>query len=233
MLNVSNLCSGYGAITALTDLDLVVPARGFVALIGSNGAGKSTALNTISGLHPARSGSVTLEGEEMIGKKAHQIVKRGLAIVPEGRMVVAPLTVEENLRLARAVRRGSDTFDSALEQVYELFPRLEERRKQPAGLLSGGEQQMLALGRALMTEPRVLLLDEPSMGLAPAIVDVVFAAIERVRELDLAILLVEQNAALALAMADYAYVLERGRLVIEGKPSDLAEAPEVMNAYLG
>ncbi|MEQ8436586.1 MAG: ABC transporter ATP-binding protein [Ilumatobacter fluminis] len=233
MLNVSTLCSGYGAITALTDLNLVVPARGFVALIGSNGAGKSTALNTISGLHPARSGSVTLDGEEILGKKAHQVVKRGMAIVPEGRMVVAPLTVEENLRLAKAVGRNHDTFDERLAQVYDLFPRLAERRKQHAGLMSGGEQQMLALGRALMTDPKVLLLDEPSMGLAPAIVDVVFAAIERIRELDLAILLVEQNATLALAMADYAYVLERGRLVIEGKPSDLADSPEVMDAYLG
>ena len=233
MLNVSNLCSGYGAITALTDLSLVVPDRGFVALIGSNGAGKSTALNTISGLHPARSGSVTLDGDDVLGKKAHQIVKRGMAIVPEGRMVVAPLTVEENLRLAKAVGRSHDTFDERLTQVYDLFPRLAERRKQHAGLMSGGEQQMLALGRALMTDPKVLLLDEPSMGLAPAIVDVVFAAIERIRELDLAILLVEQNATLALAMADYAYVLERGRLVIEGKPSDLADSPEVMDAYLG
>lgn len=233
MLNVSNLCSGYGAITALTDLSLVVPARGFVALIGSNGAGKSTALNSIAGLHPARSGSVTLDGEELLGKKTHQIVERGMAIVPEGRMVVAPLTVEENLRLATAVGRDRSAFDQSLAQVYDLFPRLAERRKQPAGLMSGGEQQMLALGRALMTGPRVLLLDEPSMGLAPLIVDQVFAAIEKIRELDLAILLVEQNAALALAIADHAYVLERGRLVIEGKPEDLVNAPEVMDAYLG
>lgn len=233
MLNVSKLCSGYGAITALTDLDLVVPQRGFVALIGSNGAGKSTALNTIVGLHPARSGSVKLDGEELLGKKTYQITRRGMAIVPEGRMVVAPLTVEENLELARAVRRGAREIQESRDHVYELFPRLAERRNQHAGLLSGGEQQMLALGRALMTGPRIMLLDEPSMGLAPAVVDVVFEAIQRIRQLDLAILLVEQNAALALALADHAYVLERGQLVLQGTPSELADTPEVMNAYLG
>ena len=233
MLNVSRLCSSYGAIRALTDLDLLVPRRGFVALIGSNGAGKSTALNTIAGLHRATAGSVTLDGEEVLGLKPHQVVKRGMALVPEGRMVVAPLTVEENLDLAKFARRGRESHRATRDQVYDLFPRLAERRTQHAGLLSGGEQQMLALGRALMTQPRLILLDEPSMGLAPAVVDVVFEAITRIRELDLAILLVEQNAAMALAIADHAYVLERGRLVLDGPPGELAERPEVMDAYLG
>lgn len=233
MLNVSKLCSGYGAIRALTDLDLTLPPRGFIAIIGSNGAGKSTALNSIAGLHKPISGSVTLDGEEISGMKPHQVVKRGLAIVPEGRMVVAPLTVEENLDLARFNKRARAAHRETLDQVYDLFPRLAERRTQHAGLLSGGEQQMLALGRALMTQPRVLLLDEPSMGLAPSIVDIVFDAINQIRQLDLGIVLVEQNAALALAIADHAYVLERGRLVIEGPPSVLADSPEVMDAYLG
>lgn len=233
MLNVSKLCSGYGAITALTDLDLEVPAKGLIALIGSNGAGKSTALNTIAGLHKPTSGQVTLDGRDITGVGAHRAVRAGLALVPEGRMVAPPLTVEENLELARFARRDRTKHRETLAQVYELFPRLAERRSQHAGLLSGGEQQMLALGRALMTQPRVMLLDEPSMGLAPSIVDIVFDAIARIRQLDLAILLVEQNAAIALSIADYAYVLERGHLVLEGRPADLAEAPEVIEAYLG
>ncbi|MDW3214714.1 MAG: ABC transporter ATP-binding protein [Ilumatobacteraceae bacterium] len=233
MLNVSKLCSGYGAIRALTDLDLELPPRGFIAIIGSNGAGKSTALNSIAGLHKPISGSVLLDGEDIAGMKPHDVVKRGLAIVPEGRMVVAPLTVEENLDLARFNKRAREPYRKTLDQVYDLFPRLAERRSQHAGLLSGGEQQMLALGRALMTQPRVLLLDEPSMGLAPSIVDLVFDAINQIRQLDLGIVLVEQNATLALAIADHAYVLERGRLVIDGPPSVLADSPEVMDAYLG
>ena len=232
MLNVSKLCSGYGAIRALTDLDLSVPAHGFVALIGSNGAGKSTAMNTIAGLHKPTSGTVTLGGEDITGVTAHRAVQRGLAIVPEGRMVAPPLTVEENLELTRFARRDRSKHTEALDFVYDLFPRLADRRLQHAGLLSGGEQQMLALGRALMTQPRVMLLDEPSMGLAPAIVDDVFEAIGRIRQLDLRD---------SPRRAERGACSRHGRLRLRprtrhrhgGQAADLAEAPAVMNAYLG
>jgi branched-chain amino acid transport system ATP-binding protein len=230
MLNVSKLCSSYGAIKAVTDLTLEVRDQSLVALIGSNGAGKSTTLRTIAGLHRPERGRVELEGEDLTGTPIHRMVRAGVALVPEGRMVVAPLTVQENLDLSRAAGR---TTERTYERIYELFPRLADRRAQIAGSLSGGEQQMLALGRALATEPRVLLLDEPSMGLAPAIVDVVFDAIVEIHRSGQSILLVEQNAALALAIADHAYVLERGQLVAEGEPKELEDAPEVRAAYLG
>lgn len=230
MLNVSKLCSSYGAIRAVTDLSLEVPTGALVALIGSNGAGKSTTLRTIAGLHRPESGRVELDGRDITGLAAHKVVRTGISLVPEGRMVVAPLTVAENLDLSRAAGR---TTNGTLDRIYTLFPRLADRREQIAGSLSGGEQQMLALGRALMTQPDVLLLDEPSMGLAPAIVDIVFESIVEIHSSGQSILLVEQNAALALAIADHGYVLERGNLVASGKPAELQDAPEVRAAYLG
>ena len=232
MLSVSKLSSSYGAIRAVNEVDLEVPAGGLVALIGSNGAGKTTTLASIAGLHRPDSGSVTLDGKDVTGLPAHKLVRRGLALVPEGRMVVAPLSVEENLELSAFAGRR-DGHEERLEQVYELFPRLKDRRRQVSGQLSGGEQQMLALGRALVTDPTVLLLDEPSMGLAPSIVDLVFEAIVAIHQSGQSILMVEQNAALAMTVDNRAYVLERGQIVLDGSPEELEEAPEVMAAYLG
>lgn len=231
MLSLSSLCSNYGAISAVRGLSLHVPAQSLVVLIGSNGAGKSTTMNTIAGLHRPSSGTVHFKNEEITGKPTHQVVRKGLALVPEGRQIVAPLTVAENLALSSYARRGNQT--ELLDRVHELFPRLADRANQIAGSLSGGEQQMLAIGRALMTDPELLLLDEPSMGLAPVVVEVVYESILRIRKSGLSILLVEQNAAMALAIADYAYVLQRGVLTSEGLPAILRESPEVINAYLG
>ena len=233
MLKVSKLCASYGPISAVRDVSMTVETKGLVALIGANGAGKTTTLNVLAGLHKASSGTVTLDDEDITKLPAHRVVRRGVCLVPEGRMVVAPLTVQENLDLSRFSGRLDRHDGDTMAYVFDLFPRLYERREQRAGLLSGGEQQMLSLGRALLTHPKVLLLDEPSMGLAPSIVDLVFAAIQAIRALDLAILLVEQNAALALAVADYVYVLERGSVVLEGAPQVLSDQPELMEAYLG
>ena len=231
MLTVSALSASYGAIRAVTDVNLEVRDGAFVAVLGSNGAGKSTTLRSIAGLHRPVRGSILLDGTEISRLKLHQVIRRGLAFVPEGRMVVAPLTVEENLRLSAYAGRGREA--ELLARVYELFPRLKERRGQIAGLMSGGEQQMLAIGRALMTQPAMLVLDEPSMGLAPAIVDLVFAAIVELHRQGQAILLVEQNAAIALSVVDYAYVMKRGESVLRGTPEELRGSPEVMEAYLG
>jgi branched-chain amino acid transport system ATP-binding protein len=233
MLSVSKLCAGYGPISAVRNVSLDLPRRGLVALIGANGAGKSTTLNVVAGLHKASAGTVTFDGRDISRLPAHRVVRRGLCLVPEGRLVVAPLTVEENLELSRFSGRTKESHDDNLAYVFEIFPRLAERRRQHAGLLSGGEQQMLAFARALMTSPKALLLDEPSMGLAPSVVDQVFEAIDTIRALDLAILLVEQNAALALAVSDYVYVLERGSIVLEGPPAQLKDQPELIEAYLG
>jgi len=233
MLSVSELGAAYGPIRAITGVSLTVPDGGLVALVGANGAGKSTTLNVIAGLHKAASGTVTLDGDDVTRLSAHRVVRRGLCLVPEGRMVVAPLTVQENLDLSRFSRRTKGSYKDTLAYVFELFPRLLERRQQPAGLLSGGEQQMLALGRALMTRPTVLLLDEPSMGLAPSIVDLVFQAIKAIHTAGLSILLIEQNAAIAMDVSDYVYVLERGSVVLEGTPAELGDQPKLMEAYLG
>ncbi len=231
MLTVSGLSASYGAIRAVTGLDLEVPAGRFVAILGSNGAGKSTTLRSIVGLHRPIKGSVRLREEEIGRLALHQVIRRGLAFVPEGRMIVAPLTVEENLRLSSYAGRGQQA--ALLDKVYALFPRLKERHRQVAGLMSGGEQQMLAIGRAMMTEPEILVLDEPSMGLAPAIVDLVFEAIVDLHRQGLSILLVEQNAAVAMAVVEYAYFMKRGSIVLQGRPDELRHSPEVMEAYLG
>jgi branched-chain amino acid transport system ATP-binding protein len=231
MLSVTGLNASYGAIRAVTGIDLEVPAGSFVALLGANGAGKSTALRSIAGIHRPVTGSIRLHGEEISRLRLHQVVRRGLAFVPEGRMVVAPLSVEDNLRLSAFAGRGDQV--ALLARVYALFPRLAERRRQTAGLLSGGEQQMLAIGRALMTAPEMLVLDEPSMGLAPAIVDIVFDAIVALHQAGQSILLVEQNAAIALSVCDDAYVMKRGEIVAHGPPSALRDSAEIAEAYLG
>ncbi|MBU6497934.1 MAG: ABC transporter ATP-binding protein [Rhodospirillales bacterium] len=230
MLSVSALCASYGAIRAVDTLDLeVAPAR-LVTILGANGAGKSTTLRSIAGLHRPIAGSIRLDGVEIGRLPTHRVVQRGVALVPEGRMVVAPLTVAENLSLSAFAGRGVE--GDMLARVYDLFPRLAERRSQVAGLLSGGEQQMLAIGRAMMTRPRLLLLDEPSMGLAPAIVDQVFSAIVALHRDGQSILLVEQNAEITLEICDYAYVMRRGRIVAAGTPESLRAAGAVLEAYL-
>lgn len=229
MLLVSKLSASYGAINAVRGVDLNVKAGSFSVLLGANGAGKSTTLRSIAGLHRPVSGSVKLDNKEISKLSLHRVVKSGLAFVPEGRMVVAPLTVEENLDLSNFSGR---TEPDLLDKVYTLFPRLKERRKQLAGLMSGGEQQMLAIGRALMTKPQMLVLDEPSMGLAPAIVDLVFQSIVELHKQGQTILLVEQNAAIALSVCDYGYVMKRGQIVVEGTADELKESPEVLEAYL-
>jgi branched-chain amino acid transport system ATP-binding protein len=230
MLDVSNLSASYGAILAVRSIDLKITKGSLSALLGSNGAGKSTTLRSIAGLHRPIGGSIKLVGQEISKLPLHHVVRSGLAFVPEGRMVVAPLTVEENLQLSQFSGRNADT--DLIDQVYELFPRLKERRRQKAGLMSGGEQQMLAIGRALMTKPQMLVLDEPSMGLAPAIVDLVFQSIVTLNKRGQSILLVEQNAAIALSVCDYGYVMKRGQIVVQGTPDELKQNPEVLEAYL-
>ena len=231
MLRLENLRSGYGRIPVLHGIDLEVRAGELVALLGANGAGKTTLLRAISGVH-ASSGSVTLEKTEIQKLSAQRRVSLGIVQVPEGRQVFGPLSVEDNLRLG-AYRRGRAKSAASLERVYALFPVLAERRRDPAGGLSGGQQQMLALGRALMAEPRLLLLDEPSMGLAPRLVAEIFACIQRLRAADTAILLVEQNATAALAIADRGLVLEAGRVTLSGTGPELLANPAIRSAYLG
>jgi len=231
MLSVSGLCASYGAIQAVKGLDIEVGERSMVAVLGANGAGKSTTLRSIAGLHRPIVGSVRLEGNEISTLPLFKVVRRGLALVPEGRMVVAPLSVEENLMLSSYAGRGVSA--ELVDRVFQLFPRLKERRTQTAGLLSGGEQQMLAIGRALMTQPRVLLLDEPSMGLAPAIVDLVFEAIVTLHRQGQSILLVEQNAEIALSVCDYAYLMKRGEIVSHGTVAEMRAQSAVQDAYLG
>ena len=230
MLTVSELGADYGAIRAVTDLNIEVGAGKMVAILGANGAGKSTTLRSIAGLHRPVRGSIRLGGEEISTLPVHSVVRRGLALVPEGRMIVAPLTVEENLRLSSYAGRGSEA--ELVARVYDLFPRLKERQRQLAGLMSGGEQQMLAIGRALVTDPRMLVLDEPSMGLAPAIVDLVFQAIVTLHRQGQSILLVEQNAEIALSVCDYAYLMKRGSIVAQGTVAELRADADVMQAYL-
>lgn len=233
MLQVTDLYTSYGAIEAVRGISFSVAEGQVVALIGANGAGKSSTLNTISGLISPRSGRIQFEGQEIGGLRADQVTALRLVQVPEGRDVLAPLTVAENLALGAYIRRDRAEIAADLERIYERFPRLAERRGQLAGSLSGGEQQMLAIGRALMTRPKLLMLDEPSMGLAPLIVNDVFRIIREINEDGTTILLVEQNANKALQVADYAYVLDRGKLVTEGPAADLRNDPAIVEAYLG
>ncbi len=232
MLKVVNLSAAYGAIPALQGLSLHIPAGHIVALIGANGAGKTTLMRTITGLHPIQAGKILFENREIQHLATPVIMRRGLALCPEGRRIFPHLTVRENLLLGgyyspeRRLRRQ-------LADIFQLFPRLEERLHQRAGTLSGGEQQMLALGRALMSRPRLLLLDEPSLGLAPLLVQEVFKTLARINRQGTTILLVEQNAVAALRLAHYGYVLENGRLSLEGSGQELLHHPKVRSAYLG
>ncbi len=232
MLEVEGLHVFYGGIHALKGAHLKVEEGQIVTLIGANGAGKSTALRTIVGLVKPKSGTVRFNGEDLTRLQTHEVIKRGIAISPEGRKVFANLTILENLELGAYIR-DQETFDSQLDRVYSLFPRLRERSKQLAGTLSGGEQQMLALGRALMSRPQLVLLDEPSLGLAPLVVEEVFRIIQTINQEGATILLVEQNAMAALQIAHYAYVLETGRVTLEGTGQTLLEDERVRKAYLG
>jgi branched-chain amino acid transport system ATP-binding protein len=233
MLKVTNLCVNYGAIEAVRDLSFEVKMGQVVAIIGANGAGKSTTLNTIGGLINATSGNIELEGRDLTKLRSDQVARLGLAQVPEGREVLATLSVEENLRLGAYVRNDHHAIEADLQSMFERFPILKIRRKQHAGLMSGGEQQMLAVARALMARPKLLTLDEPSMGLAPLIVGQIFEIISEIRAQGVTLLLVEQNARKALQVADYAYVLERGQLAYAAPAAELRNDPKIVAAYLG
>jgi len=234
MLRVENLSVSYGAIRALHDVSFEVPQGHIVTLIGSNGAGKSTTLRTISGLIKSSGGQITYDGAAIKGLPAHEIVSRGLCHVPEGRMVFANLTVRENLMMGAYLQRDAALISKERDYVFSVFPRLSEREKQLAGTLSGGEQQMLAIGRALMGRPRFLMLDEPSLGIAPLLVKAIFQQIVEInRERGITILLVEQNANLALEIATYGYVLETGRVILHDQAAALRSDPKVRSAYLG
>ncbi|HIV22130.1 MAG TPA: ABC transporter ATP-binding protein [Candidatus Scatomorpha stercorigallinarum] len=232
MLKVDNINVYYGAIHAIKGVSFHVDRGEVVTLIGANGAGKSTTLQTISGLLRSRTGSVDFLGENISRLPPHKIVERGLAQVPEGRRIFLQMTVQENLEMGAYTRSGSGV-DEDLEKVFAQFPRLKERRRQVAGTLSGGEQQMLAIGRALMSSPKLLMLDEPSMGLAPILVEQIFDIIRRLHENGTTILLVEQNAQMALSVADRAYVMETGSISLSGTGKELAESDQVKKAYLG
>jgi len=234
MLEIENLEVNYGSIKALHGVSLKVPQGSIVTLIGANGAGKSTTLRAISGLIKARGGSVRYEGEEISNLPAHQIVAKGLCHVPEGRMVFANLTVEENLRMGAYLRNDKAGIAADLEFSFAMFPRLKERIHQPAGTMSGGEQQMLAIARAIMSKPRCLMLDEPSLGIAPMLVRSIFEQIVAInKERGITILLVEQNANLALAISQHGYVLETGRVLLADTSEALRQNPQVREAYLG
>ena len=232
ILKVSDINVYYGAIHAIKGVSFEVNPGEVVTLIGANGAGKSTTRQTVSGLLHSRTGSIEFLGENLMGVPAHKVVAKGLAQVPEGRRVFLQMTVEENLEMGAYTRSGGD-IDADLEKVYAYFPRLMERRRQIAGTLSGGEQQMLAMGRALMSRPKLLMLDEPSMGLAPILVEQIFKIIQTLHEAGTTILLVEQNAQAALSIADRGYVLETGKIVTSGTGTELLASPEIKKAYLG
>ena len=233
MLKIDNIDVYYGAIHALKGISLTENKGEIVTLIGANGAGKSTALRTISGLLKPKTGKISFEGQEITGVKAHEIVKLGISQVPEGRRIFTEMTVMENLDMGAFTRKDKDGIKEDLAQVFKRFPRLEERRDQLAGTLSGGEQQMLAMGRALMSRPNLLLLDEPSMGLAPLLIKEIFHIIEDINKTGTTVLLVEQNANMALSIANRAYVLETGRITLAGDAKKLAASEDVRKAYLG
>jgi branched-chain amino acid transport system ATP-binding protein len=234
MLEIKNLTVGYGGIPALHGISLSVEAGSIVTLIGSNGAGKTTTLKTVSGLLMPKSGEIIYDGKTISGMRPHEIVKRGLSHVPEGRMIFANLTVRENLQMGAYLVRDRNVFRRELEFVFATFPRLKEREQQIAGTLSGGEQQMLAIGRALMARPQFLMLDEPSLGLAPLLVKTIFEKIVEInRERRLTILLVEQNANRALEISHFGFVLETGKISLQGDAASLRANPQVQSAYLG
>lgn len=233
MLEVKNLHVYYGVIQALKGVSFEVNQGEVIALIGANGAGKTTTLHTLTGLIPAKQGSIIFEGKDITKVPAHKIVQMGIAHVPEGRRVFAELSVYENLIMGAYTRKDKGEIAESLANVYKRFPRLEERKNQRAGTLSGGEQQMLAMGRALMSKPRIIVMDEPSMGLSPIFVNEIFDIIQKVSESGTTVLLVEQNAKKALTIADRAYVLETGKITLSGKAEELLHDESVQKAYLG
>ena len=232
MLDIKNLSVSYGAIDAVKGISLHVDDGEIVSLIGANGAGKTTTLHTITGLVPAKSGSIVFNGQDLLKTKANKIVTLGMAHVPEGRHVFTRMSVQENLEMGAYSLKDTSHVAEDLDKVYTYFPRLKERRRQLAGTLSGGEQQMVAMGRAIMSRPNTILMDEPSMGLSPKLVKEIFRIIEKLHEEGITVLLVEQNAKMALSIADRAYVLETGRITMEGKASDLLHDEKVRKAYL-
>jgi branched-chain amino acid transport system ATP-binding protein len=233
MLTLDNVSVNYGAIEALTGISMHVELGEVVTLIGANGAGKTTTLRTITGLLEPREGKISFEGEDISGRPTHRLVARGISMAPEGRGVFSNLSVRENLQMGAYLKKDKRAIAAEMERAFQMFPRLKERESQKAGTLSGGEQQMLAIGRALMSQPRLLLLDEPSLGLAPLVVHTIFEAIDDIKSKGTTILLVEQNAHAALKHSDRAYVLETGRIVMEGPSAELAEDPGIKEAYLG
>ena len=233
ILEIKNLVVSYGGIEAVKGIDLKVEEGKIVTLIGANGAGKSTTLRTISGLVKAKSGSITYNNEQLLGKPINAILAAGIAQVPEGRRVFPDMTVLENLKIGAYLRKDKEEIEKDIEWVYELFPRLKERNWQLAGTLSGGEQQMLAMGRGIMSAPDLIMLDEPSLGLAPLLVNTIFDTIREIKAMGKTILLVEQNALKALSVADNAYVLEQGRITKSGPGKELLKDPAIAEAYLG
>ena len=233
ILKIQDLKLHYGPVPALKGLDLTVSQGQIVALLGANGAGKTTTLKAVSGLLKPSGGQILFEGQNIVGKSAHQIARRGIMQSPEGRHVLLGLTVEENLRVGAHTIHSKAQVNANFERVYQLFPRLEERAKQQSGTLSGGEQQMLAIGRALMGSPRMLLLDEPSLGLAPLLIRDIFEALQKIRAEGTTILIVEQNALATLKIADYAYVLELGKISMHGPANELLHDKRLIEAYLG
>lgn len=234
MLEIKNLHVYYGGIHALHGISLRVPDGKIVTLLGANGAGKSSTLRTIAGIVKPSEGSITFDGQSLLGLKSFEVLRRGIALVPEGRRVFANLTVRENLALGAYTRNDKIEINRTMEEIYSIFPRLQERINQPAGTLSGGEQQMLALGRALMSQPKLLMIDEPSLGLAPVLSQGVLKKLKEVNQMKgQTILLIEQNARAAMSIADYAYILETGKIVLEGEAESLARDDQVRKSYLG
>lgn len=233
MLELRDVISGYGSVLALKGVSLHVPAGQIVTIVGANGAGKTTTLKTIAGLLKAQVGEIVFEGQDLRGARSHDIVKMGISLVPEGRQIFAELTLEENLRLGAYARTDRAEVEKDIERMFELFPRLQGRKRQMGGTLSGGEQQMLAIARGLMSRPRLLMMDEPSLGLAPIIVDTLFDIIKTINALGTTILLVEQNAQLALATAHHGYVMETGKIVMHDSCQKLLNNERVRRAYLG
>jgi len=232
MLKIEQLAAGYGNIKALKSIDMIIPAGSIVSLIGANGAGKTTTMKVIMGLIKPNSGQILFKGQNISGIATHKIVSRGLSLVPEGRNILSRMTVLENLEMGACQRRDNEVLED-LKGIFRRFPILEERKAQLGGTLSGGQQQMLAIGRALMARPELLLLDEPSMGLAPLVVADIFKVIQEINQEGMTILLVEQNVRQALKIAQYAYVLETGKMILHGAAKDIANNPRVMEAYLG
>ena len=233
MLKLSHVSAGYGNIQALFDIDLEVGDGELVALIGANGAGKSTTLKSIIGILPDRQGSIRYDDEEISQNNPSENLRRGIVMIPEGRWIFPDLTVSENLKIGAFIKWNQDYIEAKLEEQFALFPILKERRNQKGGTLSGGEQQMLAISRALMSEPRLLLLDEPSLGLAPQMVSTVFSLIKKINRSGVSVLLVEQNSAMALQIANRGYVISSGKIIVSGRSADLLDNPLVQNAYVG